>query len=297
MRRNTSKLLMVVLVATAPLLATACGVTYSSPPPEYPTGDLEGSRYETMRVLSERLVDRLDALRDELRVTRNTQAEVPVFSNLIERSRRFRDSMQNHSNPPRYVRNDVDELGRLAREYDNRTRNVSASSRAVEDWRGVQDVIDRMRRVLAGENVDIPARGTEAPSYPTSPTYPTGPSGRYGSVLSDSALGDVRRTAHEVVVRSTLARDAVEHSGAAYNDSARQLLADMSIFVSGARDLDSRASASTVDRRDVRAYVDRLLEDARRVDRSLRDASLYGTAWSDWSEAVRLLQRLSDIAR
>lgn len=294
MRRNTSKLLIVILVAAAPLLTTACGVTYSSPPPEYPTGDLEGSRYETMRVLSERLVDRLETLRDELRATRNTQAEIPVFSDLIDRSRRFRDSMQNYSNPPRYVRNDVDELDRLARDYDDRTRNVSASSRAVEDWRDVRDVIDRMRRALAGENVDIPARGTESPSYPT---YPTEPSRRSGAVLSGSALDDFRRTAHEVVVRSTLARDAVEHSEAASNDSDRQLLADMSIFVSGARDLDSRASASTVDRRDVRAYVDRLLEDARRVDRFLRDARLYGTASTDWSEAVRLLQRLSDIAR
>jgi hypothetical protein len=250
-----------------------------------------------MRVLSERLVDRLETLRDELRATRNTQAEIPVFSDLIDRSRRFRDSMQNYSNPPRYVRNDVDELDRLAREYDDRTRNVPASSRAVEDWRGVQDVIDRMRRALAGENVDIPDRGTESPSYPTYPTGPTGPSGRYGSVLSGSALDDFRRTAHEVVVRSTLAHDTAERSGAGYNDSARRLLADMSYFLSGARDLDSRASASTVDRRDVGTYVDRLLEDARRIDRSLRDANLYSGSWTDWSETVRLLQRLSDITR
>jgi hypothetical protein len=145
--------------------------------------------------------------------------------------------------------------------------------------------------------VDIPDRGTESPSYPTYPTDPTGPSGRYGSVLSGSALDDFRRTAHEVVVRSTLARDTAERSGAGYNDSARRLLADMSYFVSGARDLDSRASASTVDRRDVRTYVDRLLEDARRIDRSLRDANIYSGSWTDWSETVRLLQRLSDITR
>jgi hypothetical protein len=294
MRRKTSKLLMAVMVAAAPLLLTACGTTYSSPPPEYPSGELEGSRYETMRVLS----DRLEALRDELRATRNTQAEIPAFSDLIERSRRFRDSMQNYSNPPRYVRSDVDELDRLAREYDDRTRNVSASTRAVDYWREVQDVIDRMRRLLAGENVDIPPRAPESPSsYPTYPTYPTGPGGSSGSVLSGSALEDFRRTAHEVVIRSTLARDSAERAGGASNDSARRLLSDMSYFVSGARDLDSRATASTVDRRDVRTYVDRLLEDARRIERSLRDANLYSASWTDWSETVRLLQRLSDIAR
>ena len=294
MRRKAWKRLIAVMVAAAPLLVTACGVTYSPPPPEYPSGELEGSRYETMRVLSERLVDRLEALRDELRATRNTRAEIPAFSDLLERSRRFRDGLQNYSNPPRYVRSDVDELDRLAREYDDRTRNVSASTRAVDYWRDVQDVIDRMRRLLAGEDVDIPPRGPESPSYPT---YPTGPGGSYGSVLSGSALDDFRRTAHEVVIRSTLARDTAERAGGGYNDSARRLLSDMSYFVSGARDLDSRASAATVDRRDVRTYVDRLLEDARRIERSLRDANLYSASWTDWSETVRLLQRLSDIAR
>jgi hypothetical protein len=297
MRRNALKLLLTALTALAPLVGAACGTTYSSPPPEYPAGDVEGSRYETMRVLSDRLVERLESLRDELRVTRNTQAETPLFSDLFERARRFRDQMQDYASPRRYVRSDVEELDRLMRDYDDRTRNVSASSRAVRLWEGAQDVVDRMRRLLAGENVEIPPRGTDYPSSPSYPTYPTGPSGSSGSILSGSALDDFRRTAHEVVVRATLARDSAERAGGTYSEPARRVLADMTYFVSGARDLESRASASTVDRRDVRSYVDRLLEDARRIDRSMRESSSYSGAWTDWSEVIRLLQRLSDIAR
>jgi hypothetical protein len=154
-----------------------------------------------------------------------------------------------------------------------------------------------MRRLLAGENVDIPPRGTDYPSPPPYPTYPTGPSGSYGSILSGSALDDFRRTAHEIVVRATLARDSAERAGSTYSEPARRVLADMTYFVSGARDLESRASASTVDRRDVSSYVSRLLEDARRIDRSMRDTSSYSGSWTDWSEVIRLLQRLSDIAR
>jgi hypothetical protein len=297
MRRNALKLLLTALTALAPLVGAACGTTYSSPPPEYPAGDVEGSRFETMRVLSDRLVERLEGLRDELRVTRNTQAETPLFSDLVERARRFRDQMQDYASPRRYVRSDVEELDRLMRDYDDRTRNVSASSRAVRLWEGAQDVVDRMRRLLAGENVEIPPRGTDYPSSPSYPTYPTGPSGSSGSILSGSALDDFRRTAHEVVVRATLARDSAERAGGTYSEPARRVLADMTYFVSGARDLESRASASTVDRRDVRSFVDRLLEDARRIDRSMRDTSSYSGAWTDWSEVIRLLQRLSDIAR
>src|SRR5688500_10948213 len=167
--------------------------------------------------------------------------------------------MSDYSNPARYVRTDVDELDRLARDYDYQTRDVSASTRAVEDWKGVQDVIDRMRRLLAGESVDVPpATGGTYPSYPSSPTYPTSPT--YGGVLSGSTLEDFRRNVHEVVVRASLARDTVERAGAGYTDAERRLSADLSYFVSGARDLESRASASTVDRRDVRPYVERLNE-------------------------------------
>jgi hypothetical protein len=166
-----------------------------------------------------------------------------------------------------------------------------------------------MKRVLAGQDVEVPPAvvtsggGTypNNPTYPTSPTQPTYPTSptqpSYGSVLSGSALDDFRRNAHEVVVRATLARDTAERTGGGYNDSARRIASDMSYFVSGARDLDTRASASSVDRRDARNYVDRLFEDARRIDRSMRDANVYSGAWTDWSEVLRLLQRLSDITR
>jgi len=297
-RRNRPNSLLATVAILAPLFAVACGTTYSSPPPES-RGELEGSRYETMRVLAGRLVDRLQATRDELRATRNREGDTPLFSDLVDRSRRFRDRMEDYSNPPRYVRSDVDELDRLAREYESQTRNVSASTRAVDNWTAAQDVINRMQRLLSGADVDIPPAGDtypNYPTYPTSPTYPPYPGG--GSVLSGSALDDVRRTAHEVVVRATLARDTAERAGATYSDSDRRLFADLSYFVSGAKELETRTnSAATVDRRDVRPFIERLTDDARRIDTSLRGSSAYSRAGSDWVEVVRLLQRLSDMTR
>jgi hypothetical protein len=302
MRRNTSKYVIALLVAAAPFLAVACGTTYSSPPPDTGGGDIQGARYETMRVLSERLVDRLQVTRDELRNSRTASADQPLLDDLVERARRFKDRMSDYSNPARYIQADVDELDRMARDLDNRTRYVQASQRAVDNWNSALDVIDRMKRVLAGQDVDVPppvvtSGGSTYPTYPTSPTqpYPTQPSS--GSVLSGSALEDFRRTAHEVVVRATLARDTAERAGSGYNDAARRIASDMSYVVTGARDLENRASAANVYRGDVRTAADRLLEDARRVERSMRDANLYSGAWTDWSEVLRLLQRLSDMAR
>ena len=289
-----------MLVFLAPLVAVACGTTYSSTPPETPRGDLEGYRYERMRILSGRLVDRLQATRDELRATRNREADTPLFSDLLDRARRFHDRMENAADPPRYVRSDVGEIDRLAREYDRETHSVSASTRAVQSWTAAQDIIDRMQHVVSGGDVDLPPDAEVYPTnppYPTTPTFPAEPS-PYGSVLSGSALEDVRRMAHELVVRATLARDNAERAGTPYGDSDRRLLADLSYFVSGAKELETRtSSASGVDRRDVRPFVDRLGEDARRLDASLRGSPAFSRAGSDWDEVIRLLQRLSDATK
>jgi hypothetical protein len=298
-RRNIGLLAIALM---APLFAAACGTTYSSPPPEYPRGDVEGPRYETMRGLATRLVNRLEATRDELRATRNREADTPLFGDLLDRARRFRDKLEDNSNPPRYVRADVDEIDRLAREYDAQTRNVSASTRAVQTWTGAQRVIDRMQRLLAGADVDIPPDDDTAP-YPTGPgnppyPYPGGDTSPYGSVLSGGALDDVRRAAHEVVVRATIARDNADRAGATYGDSDRRLIADLSYFASGARELENRTNAQTsVDRRDLRPFVERLTDDARRIDTSLRGSALYSRAGSDWTEVLRLLERLADLTR
>lgn len=290
-----------LLALLAPLVAVACGTTYSSTPPETPRADLEGYRYERMRVLSGRLVDRLQATRDELRATRNREADTPLFADLLDRARRFRDRMENAADPPRYVRADVGEIDRLAREYDTQTRSISASTRAVESWAAAQDLINRMERLVSGGDVDLPPEADAYPyptnpSYPSTPTFPADPS--YGSVLSGSALEDVRRMAHELVVRATLARDNAERAGTPSGDSDRRLLADLSYFVSGAKELETRtSSASGVDRRDVRPFVDRLGEDARRLDASLQGSPAFSRAGSDWNEVIRLLQRLSDVTR
>ena len=116
-------------------------------------------------------------------------------------------------------------------------------------------------------------------------------------MISGSALEDLRRTAHEIVVRASLARDTAQRSGPGYGDSDRRLLADLSYFVSGARDLDSRVTTSTVDRRDIAPFVDRLSDDARRIDGALRDSSAYSRAGGDWAEVLRLLDRLSEMTR
>jgi hypothetical protein len=298
-RRNRPVFWVLSLAFLAPLFAVGCGATYSSPPPEYPRGDLEGPRYERMRVLAGRLVDRLEATRDELRLTRNREADTPLFGDLLDRARRFRDRLESASTRPRYIRADVDEIGRLAREYDARTHNVSASTRAVESWNAAQNIISRMERLASGG--EISADDDTYPTYPTRPSNPPYPGGEpspYGGVLSGSALDEVRRTAHELVVRSTLARDNADRGGASYNDSDRRLLADLSYFVSGTKELETRLnSGTTVDRRDVRPFVDRLTDDARRLDLSLRGASAFSRAGADWAEVLRLLEVLADRTR
>ena len=86
-------------------------------------------------------------------------------------------------------------------------------------------------------------------------------------------------------------------SGTSYSDADRRVAADLSYFVSGAKELETRANARTsVDRRDLRPFIERLNDDARRLDLTLRGSSTYSRAGADGG-VLRLLQRLSDQTR
>ena len=52
-----------------------------------------------------------------------------------------------------------------------------------------------------------------------------------------------------------------------------------------------------MDRRDIRPFVERLTDDAHRIDTSLRGSGMYSRAGSDWTEVLRLLERLADLTR
>ena len=109
------------------LLASACVSGSPAPPPEPGprTGEpvLQGSRYETMRVLARRLADAAAAARDEALSQRRGgpgEEALAKLSELVNRARDLHRRLDNYSDRPRYVRAEVRELDGLVRDVNSR---------------------------------------------------------------------------------------------------------------------------------------------------------------------------------
>ena len=284
------------------LLASACLSSSPAPPPENRdpgTGEpvLQGSRYETMRVLARRLTDAAAAARDEALSDRRAgpgEEGLSRLSDLVNRARDLHRRLDNYSDRPRSVRAEVRELDGLVRDVDSRMRSGRASGRAERSWREVLDIMDRMNRLAAGEEVDLPS--TSSDTGPVFPTPPSNETWRSGSVLRDRELEDFRRMGRELAVRATLAAEGAQRAGARDSASDR-LLRDLQDFRARVREVERRADGASLQQADVRPLVERLHEDARRLDREMRDGGLYTGIWSDWTEVLLLLRRMVDLTR
>lgn len=254
----------------------------SSPgPPPAPSGDgpLEGYRYEAVRVLSERLVERLEA------TSREARGEARFHVNeLLKMARDFADRMRNYQDPPRYVRDDVARLDDRVRDIDSRLERGDLTAQGQSAWRGVLDVMDRLKRALAGEIVDLPpAGGSSGPDWP-------------GPISPGPISEDFRRLAHELAVRATLAYESAARVTSA-TERDRRLLSDLDYFRQRARDLDERAAAASGDPGSLGPAARSLRQDAQRIDRALAQTTGYARAREDWEEVLRLLERLESRVR
>lgn len=299
MARTRGGLLALLLTV---LTASACMSSSPSPPPENRdpgTGEpvLEGSRYETMRVLARRLADAAAAARDEALSERRGgpgEEATAKLSELVNRARDLHRRLDTYSDRPRYVRAEVKELDGLVRDLDSRLGYGRASTRAEQSWREVLNLMDRMNRLAAGDDVYLPPTSSDTgPVFPTPSAEETWGS---GTVLRDRELDDFRRMARELAVRTTLAAEGAQRAGARDSGSDR-LLRDLQDFRSRVRELERRADAASLRRSELRPLVDRLHEDARRLDREMRDGGSYTGIWADWTEVLLLLRRMVDLSR
>jgi hypothetical protein len=250
-----------------------------------------------MRVLAGRLADAATATRDETLSDRRAgpgEDGRARLSDLVTRSRDLYRRLDNYSDRPRYVRAEVRELDGIVRDLDSGMRSGRATTRTARSWREVLDIMDRMNRLAAGEDVELPPISSDTgPVFPTSPADETW---RSGSVLRDRELEDFRRMSRELAVRATLAAEGAERTRASDSASDR-LLRDLRDFRDRVRDLERRADTGTLDRGEARQTVERLHADARRFDREMRDGGLYTGIWSDWTEVLLLLRRMVDLTR
>ena len=154
----------VVTLATGADTASAQTVwgTYEQP--------LEGRRFETMRALAHYLDE---AAQDVLAGTvqarrRGTPADrryITAVRDFARQAESFHTRMDDYSASGFDVPDEVDYLTARARRVNQLVRRGGAYQGTYDDWNTVTDMLGRMRRVLNGEDVEVPAAHDEYGDY------------------------------------------------------------------------------------------------------------------------------------
>ena len=283
MRRKT--LLLVATGAAGVLL----GLSWQAASAEtrYGTRDrpLEGQRYETLRALAYRLGETasgaLEGASDDARRGASASEEDRFLSSIRSFARGaedFRRLVDGYRTTPFDVPAWLRDLTTRARQVNDRIRAARALENTYEDWDAILDVLERTRLLLAGREVEVPAVHVVA-------------------ALSGSCLQEFRQLAHDLDVSATQAHVQAKRDLGEYRARGRQFLGELYYFQVQSRDLHTRADATQVNPQQIGPLVDRLLEEARQADRSMRDARVFTSVWDDSGRTIAILRRMANLVR
>ena len=254
--------------------------------PPYGTRDrpLEGQRYETLRALAHHLDETargaLEGAADDAR-RGPSSSEGRFLSSVRDVARDandFQRMVDNYPTSPFEVPAHLDNLTARAHQANDRIRSARALENTYDDWDAMLDVLQRMRLLLGGRDVDVPAAHVVA-------------------ALSGARLVEFRQLAQDVDSSAIRAHARAKRDVRDYPQRGEQFLAELNYFAAQSRDLLSRANAAQVDPQQIGPVVDRLLEDSRQADRRMRDARVFTSVWDDSGRTITILDRMASLVR
>lgn len=245
---------------------------------------LEGQRYETLRALAQHLDETaggaLEGAADDAQQA-GSSAEARFLASIRSFARHaddFHRMVDNYPTSPFEVPAHVVDLATRAHQVNDGIHSAHTLGSTYDDWEAVLDVLERMRLLLVGRDVEVPAAHVVA-------------------ALSGSRLSEFRQLAQRVDISATQAHERAKREVGNYPQRGQQFLGELQYFAAQSRDLRSRADAAQVDPQRIGPIVDRLLEDARQGDRRMRDARAFASVWDDSGRTIVILRQMASLVR
>jgi hypothetical protein len=290
-----------ILSGTAVQTASAQGVIYGTR-----NRPLEGRRYETMRALAHYLdqtaQSALQTAQSDARRGASERRVLPLIRDFARRADAFHGVMDNYETSRRDVPPQVSDLILRARRVNERMGGTYLAASTRQDWSNVIDVLDRMKRLMAGQDVQVPDAHAGFKDYDRDygmfgGVRRTGDEGGSLSGWAGTRLADFRNLARDLDESALRAHQIAETNRANYTNRQQDFLSDLRRFAERAHAVRLQADAREVNRREIAPIVNQLLQDARATDRSLRDTRVFPQVWDQWTRTIDVLNRMSDLAR
>jgi hypothetical protein len=245
---------------------------------------LEGQRYETLRALAHRLDETargaLEGAADDAQ-RQPSSSDARFLSSVRGFAREagdFQRMVESYEAAPFEVPATLANLTAGGQQAYDRIRSAGALENTYDDWDAMLEVLQRMRLLLAGRDVEVPAAHVVA-------------------ALSGSRLQEFRQLARDVDTSAMRAHQTAKRDVREYPQRGAQFLGELNYFAARSRALDDRAKAARVDPQQIGPVVDLLLDEARQADRRMRDARVFTSVWDDSGRTITLLQRMASLVR
>ena len=275
---------------------------------------LEGRRFETMRALAHYLDEQAQQVLSEASATGARGSRQRRFLNDISefarRASHFHERMDNYLDSPYDLPGEVLALERRAQAVSVRIRDARVFPRTYRDWDGVLDVFNRMKSVLAGQEVQVPPAhrrdfGDHDRDYapfqergdPNDPLARPHVHERYGEqgpdVLSESGVRNLRSLAARLDDLTTQAHSMAEQGMVERSPRGENFTETLHHFNEDTRALRQRSDAGQAGRREMADSVNHLLSDAQGVDGRLRDVNADPQLRSQWGQVIETLNQMA----
>jgi hypothetical protein len=244
---------------------------------------LAGPRYPTMRLLARYLDETTQGLLEGANdaTLHGTPEEARFLSSIrtfARSARDFRSAVDVYQETPFDVSARLAALTEVARALEERLRSASVLERTFPEWSAVREVLDRMRQLLAGIDVEVP------PAYVV-------------PVLSGARLEQFRELAAALEESASRAHERARRELGSYQDRGAQFLGELQYFAAVSRDLHTRADTGDVSPKGIGSIVEGTLKEAREADRRMRDAKVFKEVWDDSSRTITILERMASLVR
>lgn len=213
------------------------------------------------------------------------------------RAQGFLDRVDDYEARPFTIQSDVNSLRSVARQVNTRLRRVRAANDLRDDWSSVMDGIERMRRVLAGQQVSLPAARTDWAWYGADDNVPSGNSGwrdrsgRRDGLLRGRPLADFRSATGDFTMRIQRVHDALAQDNAWQGRRERaQAIEHLRGVQAMVTQIETRVGASEMESTAVAGELTPIRQAVGSLDQTVRQ---YARAEADWVAAVTALDRMA----
>lgn len=269
---------------------------------------LEGQRFTAMRQLAHHLDEAAqkaargagDTPRDQDRAMR--RRFLWAINDFARQTRSFHERLDQYSSSPWDVADEVAALDQRARQVSRQIRGAGAFPETHQDWAEAVNALRLMNRSLAGQNVVLPSPDRRA--YQPFDERQRYSDGRHvdgfgeaqeaDGYVTGAALRDFRRLANSLDTETDRMVSLAEQSP---NQSERgdRSLADLRQFSEQASDLNRSSDADTLSSREIGPVVGRLIDDAQKTDRRMRDGNVFPRV--ELAASIQLLEQMASIVQ